>query len=320
MWNDTQIEQLFFKKIKNETETTYSSEIYKNNYIQVRNNFCQNVYNNIGRVEPNLTDHGEKHIKNVLQNAYFLINNNDNLSGIELYVLCMAILVHDIGNLNGRKGHEQTLNKYFSNKIFNTIDQNHIRTISLIASKHGGKECDTIGSLEERDYFDAIPIRSRKIAAILRFADELAEGKQRTSLSYQDYVSDASKIFHEYATILEPPAIQKDTVVLNFNIYLDKIETNIEDMLNFIATRIEKLNNERVYCAHYCNHIHSIKKIAISLKFYSTINDFNEIKIDNDFSDLINFELSNKNIHCDESQSIHKRIEKILEKLKVNDE
>jgi len=320
MWNETELEKLFFTNIKEETELTHSSSTYITYYNTVKEYFCTHLYKDIAKTEPDLTDHGEEHIKNVLQNAYSLIKD-DNLNGIELYVLCMSILIHDIGNLDGRVGHEKKLRLYFSKSNFANIDNDHIKLISLIASKHGGKDCDAIGSgnLPINTTLDRVSIRSQKIAAIVRFADELAEGKQRSStilLETQKLTSN-SEIYHEYAQILKPPHIFKDTITLEFIIDLDKIKILLKELLPEIFKRIEKLNNERIYCSHYCKSIQNINKVTVSLKFYKDEN-FDEIE----FSDnkLINFEFSGKNIHCDKNESQEEHINKILMQLEDRSE
>jgi len=312
MWDKTELEKLFYTKINNETELTHPSQTYVTHYNTVKEYFCTNLYHDIARIEPDLTDHGEKHIKNVLQNAYSLIKD-DNLNGIELYILCMSILIHDIGNLDGRKGHEKKLRLYFNKTNFKTIDNDHIKLISLIASKHGGKDCDAIGggNLPLNTTLDRISVRSHKIAAIVRFADELAEGKQRSSkilLETQKLIS-SSELYHEYAQILKPPCILKDTIALEFIIDLDTIKTPLEELLPELFNRIEKLNNEKIYCSHYCTSIQNINKVTVSLKFYQDDN-FDEISFSN--SKLVNFEFSGKNIHCTNNESQEKHIENIL--------
>ncbi len=312
MWNETEIEKLFVEKIKQESELTHSSNTYITHYNTLKDYLCTHLYADISRVEPDLTDHGAEHIKNVLQNAYSLIKDDD-LNGIELYVLCMAILIHDIGNLDGREGHEKKLRLYFNKNKFNTIDNDHIKIISLIASKHGGKDCDAIGggNLPIKGTLDRILLRSQKVAAIVRFADELAEGKQRSStiLLENQQLASGSEIYHDYAQILKPPHILKDTIALEFVIDLDQIKTPLDKLLPEIFNRIEKLNNEKTYCSHFCKSIQNINKVTVSLKFYQDDN-FDEIQ----FSDnnLVNFEFSGKNIHCKENENREEHIQKIL--------
>lgn len=320
MWSETEIEKLFVEQINKETELTYSSETYITHYNAVKEYFCTNLYKDIAKIEPDLTDHGEDHIKNVLQNAYSLIKD-DNLNGIELYVLCVAILIHDIGNLDGRTSHEKKLRKYFNKTNFKSLDNDHIKLISLIASKHGGKDCDAIGggNLASNGTLDRILVRSQKIAAIVRFSDELAEGKQRCSsiLLENKQIAPDSEIYHEYAQVLKPPCISKDTVILEFIIELDKIKTPLEQFLLEIFNRIEKLNNEKTYCSHYCQSIQNINKVTVSLKFYQE-DDFDEIE----FSDnnLVNFEFSGRNIHCKNSYNKTEHIKRILNYLNERNE
>lgn len=310
MWCETEIEKLFVEQINKESEMTHSSVTYITYYNMVKEYFCTQLYKDIAKVEPDLTDHGSEHIKNVLQNAFSLVKHS-NLNGIELYVLCMSILVHDIGNLDGRIEHEKKLRKYFNKTNFKTLDNDHIKFISLIASKHGGKDCDTIGSVSSYS-LDRTYVRSQEIAAIVRFADELAEGKQRcSSILLEEYkISPESEIYHQYAEVLKPPCISKDTIILEFVIDLDKIKTNLQELLQVIFRRIEKLNNERIYCSHYCQSIQNINKVTISLKFYEADN-FDEIE----FSDnnLVNFEFSGRNIHCKNSYNREEYIKKILD-------
>lgn len=72
MWDNTQIEELCKSElIAISGEVTNSANLFTN-YEYVRNHFCTDLYQNIAKVEPNLTDHGEDHIKNVLINAYEL--------------------------------------------------------------------------------------------------------------------------------------------------------------------------------------------------------------------------------------------------------
>lgn len=315
MWNETKIEKLFKAKIIEDKDKLLNYNKYLVNYELVKEYLCTHLYKNILIKEKDLTDHGADHIHNVLQNAYILIDEK-SFTGIELYVLCMAILIHDIGNLNGRKGHEQTLKKYFNKKIFNTIDNSHILITSLIASKHGGKKCDAIGELSDGN-LDGFLINESKIASLLRFADEIAEGKQRTSdIFFKDYglISQDSMIYHQYAKVLEGPIIENNYIRLDFIIKLSEFD-DIEKLINEIFRRINKLNDERIYCSHYCDDIHRIKKIVINLTFYENENIFTAIKPKN--NNILNFELSGQNIFCDKMEEMQKnRIEKILELIK----
>ena len=86
-------------------------------YVGARNKLIENVYDEIRGTEPNLTDHGWRHIQNVQDNAIKLLpnldDNADTLSPLEMYCLGMSILFHDVGNIISRKDHEQSIGGIF---------------------------------------------------------------------------------------------------------------------------------------------------------------------------------------------------------------
>lgn len=297
MWIETKIEKELTEKIKQQSCDILNTHNYVTNYNMVKSYFIGHIYSKIASIEPNLTDHGEVHIQNVLQNAYELINNSNNtLSGVELYVLCMGILVHDIGNLSGRKGHESKLKEYFNITKFSTLDRKHITSISQIAKSHGGIDCDTIGTVTVNN-LDGVCVRGQKIAAILRFADELAEGKQRTSLVMleKDLISKDSRLYHIYASILDRPAIIKDTISLDYSVYIDEHLEMLKELLAFIHERVDKLYKELLYCGHYCDDINRIKKVSVCVSIFKNKDECEVINIQNE---LLKFELSGQNTHC----------------------
>ena len=322
MWHETDIEKCLNKKIKESSGSILSIESYISHYNTVKSYFVNEIYPNISRIEPDLTDHGEIHIQNVLQNAYSLIKQSDtDLSGVELYVLCMSILVHDIGNLSGREGHENKLKNYFNIDNFKMLDRKHIILISQIAKSHGGKDCDTISKLTSID-LDGKEVRAQKIAAILRFSDELAEGTQRTSLLMleNNLIGEESKLYHTYASILNRPAIIKDTVTLDYSIYLDQYLNSLEELLNFIHKRVKKVYNELLYCGHYCDDISSIKRISVTISLYENQKEFEPININNQ---LLKFELSGQIVHCSKNfdfESNYSKIMKHIETLNIKNE
>lgn len=315
MWNETEIEKLLIKKIDEQSSQLLHGQSYKTYYEQVKDYFIKEIYPNIKAIEPNLSDHGIIHIQNVLQNAFEIIKNSQKeLSGIELYVLCMSILVHDIGNLSGREGHESKLKEYFNLKKFPNIDRTHIIQISQIAKSHGGKDCDTIGNLQVVS-LDSKEVRGKKIAAILRFSDELAEGVQRTSLVMleKDFFNEESKIYHIYASILESPTITNDTIILKYNIYLNHHQEILKDLLIFTHKRVNKLYKELQYCGHYCDDVNKIKKVAVTISIFKNDEEFEPLNIENC---ILNFELSGQNAHCSKNSNFELHYSDLSNKLR----
>lgn len=298
MWSETEIEKLLKSRLNELDSSVLNHEKFYQQYEQVRKYMIEYIYPNIASQEPNLTDHGETHIQNVLINAYKLIehslNEKNKYSPLDLYVLCSAILIHDIGNIHGREGHEQKLKKIYNSKnVFSCIDSSEKRIIANIAKSHGGQE-NTILKLPSSDHISGEEIQSRCIAGLLRFADELAEGPQRTSQYMLDnkMFSNKSEPYHQYATISEVPAIKQDTIILKYNIVVSNfLECELEILLLLTYYRIYKLNRERINCGIYSRHIQRIKKISITIKFYKKEEDIDVISyVDNN---LMVFELNN---------------------------
>ena len=72
-----------------------------------------------------------------------------------------------------------------------------VRATSAHTGKAQDGSCDTLKEVAELDHLANRPVRLRELAAILRFADELAEGPQRTSefMQVEDLYESESKNF-----------------------------------------------------------------------------------------------------------------------------
>lgn len=279
MWNKHQIED----DLHSALNTQFGEEIgqvHFNKYVAARTYLVENVYEEIRGSEPSLSDHGPKHIHNVLDNAKKLLASDiSTLTGMELYCLCLMILFHDVGNLDGRKNHNKHITEIY-NKVRNRDPKfNQERKVIIKgAEAHCGKtvsgDRDTLAALEEIESIEGCRIRLREMAAILRFADELAEGPQRTSnymLETGRYQED-SKIFHRYASMTNV-FIDKgnNRVVLSY--YIDIKQKDLEDpkelteLTHFVFERINKLDEERRYNKHYTPLLTDFKKTDISIDF-----------------------------------------------------
>ena len=158
-------------------------------YEQAQSKLQNEVYEDIRGSEPNLTDHGKTHVANVQQNVIRLLSHEgtiENLSGIEMYCLGMFILFHDVGNVFGRENHRQNVARVFDHVRGTNASLRHEKTLVVRASHaHTGLaqdgSNDTLKELAEMEHLEGSPVRLRELAAVLRFADELAEGSQRTS-------------------------------------------------------------------------------------------------------------------------------------------
>jgi hypothetical protein len=312
MWHITEIEELLKLELDTLGSKVLDHNKYYQQYDQVKNYMCNQIYSEIKATEPDLTDHGETHIKNVLLNAYTLIkyslDGDQQYSPLDLYVLCTSILIHDIGNLHGRNGHEKTLVKtYNSNTAFSNIENSEKKVISSIATSHGGEE-GAISELTNHEHIEGKQIQNKCIAGVLRFADELAEGPQRTS-SYRidnDLIEENSLKYHLYAEFSTAPVINNDVVLLKYDIQLDRFTgETISDFLILLYSRIYKLNRERINCGIHSKHIQKIKKVAITIRFYENKESLEPLK--NIKKQLVEFELNNLNCNKINKEEITKQ-------------
>lgn len=298
MWNDSKIEKVLEDKLKAEMGKDVGERIYAD-YISARTYLCENIYKYIAIAEPCLTDHSEEHVENVLKNVFHLLGDSlDNLNAIEAYFLCLSVFFHDVGNINGRKDHNKKVFDIYDNAV--RKDNRHIfeRTFLLKAIEaHCGKNkdgnCDTLKYLDRTITLRDEKIRLQSLAAILRFADELAEGPQRTSNYLIAQAKRQSRIYHIYASITNINIDKADgRIVLRYLIDLDnEIITNktLQQLLNFICTRALKLDTERQYTKYYSEELSPFKKTEISISFFQNgeninIPNLNKIELYDDFA------------------------------------
>lgn len=260
-------------------------------YMSARLSVAQDILPFIARTEPNLTDHGTSHINEVFENAFALLGTkackgNDSktaLNANELYFLCLAILFHDLGNIHGRKEHNRNLEAAYKHargedpKLFPEK-----RLLFAIVEAHCGQTRDgsknTIGNLESANSFEKERLDCQRVAAILRLADELAEGPQRTSVFMQKHFPypDESAVFHEYANVTRVFIDRNgERIVLTFDIEilpadwgLEFNEDRLKKLLDLCYLRSIKLDLERKYNRHYCSLLRPFKKTEVSFHFH----------------------------------------------------
>ncbi|WP_313100945.1 hypothetical protein [Epilithonimonas sp.] len=280
-WKTTTFEKEMFKYF--EDENGKECDLYTD-FISIRSSlFKDNFFDEIKGKEPHLSDHSSRHIQDVFDRAYKIIGDEQfrKFNVKEIYCLALMILFHDVGNIFGRKGHESVLNIA---KVYNTYRanvgnyHNERRIISAGASAHSGKtksgSRDTLRELHD-DSLGSYKINMKELASILRFADELAEGKQRTCsfLIDKGMYDEESQIYHEYARITEIFIDQKlGRIALTYNIDIpldmdEKAKENLKALLLFTFHRIHKLNEERIYTKHHSELLKVFKSVSIAFNF-----------------------------------------------------
>ena len=245
-------------------------------YLSAKAYLVRNIYGEIKGVEKDLTDHSERHINNVQDNAAKLIDAEGmkRYNGMELYFLALSILFHDVGNINGRKDHNKKVTGIY-NKIRNNDSyfSSERRLVLQAVSAHCGKSSsgdnDTLKELAESRDLHGHRIRLRELASVLRFADELAEGPQRTS----DYMVEnrkvdwVSQIYHEYAQITTHSIDRGGSrIMLTYDINCNQYDS-LKSLLEFTYKRVLKLDLERRYCKYYAPILDVFKQTDVSYEF-----------------------------------------------------
>jgi hypothetical protein len=229
-----------------------------------------------------LNDHGPGHIKTVIRRASDLLKTSDSdvLSCYETYLLLAAIHVHDVGNLYGREYHELMANKVMERlgALFGP-DEIEKRAIFNIAKAHSGQNKDgkdIIADLSKEDFILNQRVHPRLLAALLRFADELADDRTRAArfLIEENQIPDSSLIYHKYAYALHSVLVEKDAINLKFYLAADDVTQPFKKdkkavyLLDEIFNRTMKMHRERLYCMRFLRPFIDIDRIDVTIQVF----------------------------------------------------
>lgn len=239
-----------------------------------------------------LTDHGPDHIKKVILRASELVqNSNCELTEYEVFILLMAIHIHDIGNILGRDDHEfNSLGVMKKAGLDAGRDRIEWDTIFEIAEAHGGKPKDKISNLDPEKILDKY-VRKRLLAAILKFADELADDRTRANrfALFAEKLPKESVIYHKYAYSLHSVDINHKAgqVSLSFDIEEDDVNKTflkkVKDvdtgkwidteqyLIDEIYERTLKTHLERTYCMRFMRSDIEITMVRVAIRI--TLNE-----------------------------------------------
>ena len=265
IWNNTEFETTL-KNVLAEELGQETGEAYMARYVTARTTLLDDVLQDIRGSEPNLTDHGPGHIEHVLKNVFKLLEGDfQHFNPLEHYILGLSVLFHDVGNLYERRGHNRRIARFYD----------HVRTadkfaqekalVVQIAQAHTGEALNgsrnTLGDVPELSQLDGEPIKAREIAAIVRLADELAEGQQRTSeyMRRHGLYALGSIPHHEYSAATDITIDKSnDRIAVTYQLNLDTqagIEeeiTRVKHFLRFACERLVKMDLERRYARFHC--------------------------------------------------------------------
>jgi len=231
-----------------------------------------------------LNEHGPPHVAAVIKRASELISTATcELSAYEVYILLAAIQLHDIGNILGRLNHEARPTE-LEGRLDGLLgdDSAEKRLIRGIARGHGGThngDKDTIRHLVEDPVLNQI-VRTRFLAGILRFADELADDSQRISMfAIQNFaIPEASRLFHKYSASLQSVII--DSKGQTINLHYELTRSDAEEvfskegatlyLIDEILNRTVKMHRERSYCMRFLRSTIQIESIDVKINVFKS--------------------------------------------------
>jgi hypothetical protein len=318
-WETVEFEKIIQAALVRDLSTS-DGDVRFGYYTTARKYLVEEVLEQIKAIQPELTDHGPRHVRNVLENIQDLLGTSigewnkeartlteGELNGMELYVLGLSALFHDVGNVFARQEHQKQVAVIYdlarpSTSGYNDLEEKNI--ILEICRAHCGDAVDgsknTLNFVTPQSKINRKTIRPILLASILRFADELAEGEQRTSnfmITFHKYDKE-SMPYHVYANC---SSIDIDRgngrICLRYHINIEPTVSEgivgipLEDLSTFLEMvyrRIEKVNQERQYAKYYCPLLTAFKETSASFSFW--YKQHHQIQIDLDtivLSDLI---------------------------------
>lgn len=296
------LEKILGEKCKESSRFPRMPNNYYTQYCHFVNKLKSDIYPLIdaglslkSKVPGYYTAHNAEHFDEVVRYAgdllgatYENIADWKILTPYELYVLLIAIRVHDIGNIHGREDHEQKCFLFLKeHKVLLGGDDAELKIIARIAESHGGKingNKDTIGHLNVTELVGNIEIRPRLLAAIVRFADEICEHSGRTSkyLAAHNEIPHHNQVYHKYSSAiqgsiygyLEKRVNIKFTVTTSDAARTWGCEDRAKDgappilevyLIDEILDRLEKMDRERRYCNIYSRGSYAVESIRATI-------------------------------------------------------
>ena len=230
-----------------------------------------------------LTDHGPGHIAKLISRITELLKAaSDPITPYECYLLLTAAQFHDVGNIFGRERHEEKCREVMNDNLANlppdTVER---RKILEIAQAHGGEDKDKLSALAKSEHIRGQPVRMQALAAILKFADELAEDSERGARysAKKGLLPPESAIFHAYALSLVDVHLDALAGMIAMRFDLKKSEAlrafpkkdkegkTVETyLIDEILSRTVKTHYERVYCSRFMRPLVDVVGVSVRIE------------------------------------------------------
>ena len=280
----TELEMEMYKMLK-ESYSADKAEHLRDLYRSARTKLLRDVLDLTTAAEPHMTDHSVTHVIDVMEKACRLLPpvpfQSHTLSAADAYTLCLSILFHDAGMVYGRSGHERRITQVYDwvrKECSPPLQEKAL--VYRIATAHTGRtregSADTIGEVPPTMDLDGDVVQPRELAAILRFADELAEGPRRTSSFMTEELGLPSESipYHKYASITNVHVDRAEgriVLTYRFDIKPSDVSNGAKELttfLDFVLRRAIKVDTERRYARHYSTNLVPFNRTEVTLNFW----------------------------------------------------
>ncbi len=309
--SDAPLEQLLRTKASESGQDFPNRGInYFNRYHEIKQHLATKYYQSTGtglaRTGQRFTKHDITHVDDVIHRAGQLVGLSGDgdqphlkLVPYEIFSLLYAILLHDAGNAYARSGHEARAFEIIQDMgDLSALEDVEKRLIASIAQAHGGKtedgNKDTIPTLIREDVssIDGIRVHGRRLAALLRLADELSENSRRADeiALKLPYTPPEAFLPNFYCKAINTHVdASAGSISLKYSITKADLQSPHADpennnnptlIVDYIAKRINKCDQERRYCNRFLSGFVLMDYMRAALEVYDGPKMIDEVKVD----------------------------------------
>lgn len=311
---ESDLEKWFKKSLKGSPKLPRRGGKYFEHYTSIKQRLADKYYSVTGAALAQegggrYTKHDIGHVDDVIETAGLMLGLGlegvvpaaKHLSAYECFVLLVAILLHDAGNAIRRKGHEKKAAEILR-EVGEAVGLSAIehKMIASIAQAHGGEMEDGDKETITRILSDPIPsiqgieVHARRLAALLRLADELSENHTRADevALESEATPHLSILANLYCRAINRKidfggksihlefTIDKSLLSRSFTIPDKDLGTRDILFVDYIAERLEKCESERRYCNRFLSGFATYDRIRAKLVIMNGDHEIDTVVVD----------------------------------------